>query len=66
MNDTIATVEAPVEALPIPWTLWFAAIVSVVLAYLLVSENGALLAENWVYLHELAHDGRHVLGVPCH
>jgi hypothetical protein len=33
----------------------------------LLQENGLLLnAQAAHYLHELTHDGRHALGVPCH
>jgi hypothetical protein len=41
--------------------------------YAVLFDNGALLvpllgeaAKTQNYLHELFHDGRHVLGVPCH
>lgn len=41
--------------------------------YAVLFDNGALLlpllgeaAQTKNYLHELFHDGRHVLGVPCH
>jgi hypothetical protein len=26
----------------------------------------ARVADSGIYLHELFHDGRHLLGVPCH
>jgi hypothetical protein len=32
----------------------------------LVSPYAAQLAGAAEYVHELAHDGRHLLGVPCH
>jgi cobalt transporter subunit CbtB len=35
--------------------------------YFLVQENGALLSASQAeFLHELTHDARHALGVPCH
>jgi hypothetical protein len=35
--------------------------------YLLLQENGALLtADQAMYIHEVTHDARHALGVPCH
>jgi hypothetical protein len=41
--------------------------------FVLLSASGALLAPllgqaagPFDYLHEFAHDGRHLLGVPCH
>ena len=35
------------------------------LAYLVVFDQGAV-SQSGMYLHELMHDGRHLLGVPCH
>ena len=34
-------------------------------AYLVAFDQGAL-SQSGMYLHELMHDGRHLLGVPCH
>jgi len=46
------------------WALFALALFSL---YFLVQENGALLtASQAEYLHELTHDARHALGVPCH
>ena len=35
------------------------------LAYLVTFDQGAV-SQSGTYLHELMHDGRHLLGVPCH
>ncbi|GGQ60127.1 CbtB domain-containing protein [Couchioplanes azureus] len=35
------------------------------LAYLVAFDQGAV-SQNGAFLHELMHDGRHLLGVPCH
>ena len=35
------------------------------LAYLVAFDQGAV-SQSGMYLHELMHDGRHLLGVPCH
>jgi hypothetical protein len=35
------------------------------LAYLVTFDQGAV-SRSGMYLHELMHDGRHLLGVPCH
>ncbi len=35
------------------------------LAYLVAFDQGAV-SRSGMYLHELMHDGRHLLGVPCH
>ncbi|GLY02864.1 MULTISPECIES: CbtB domain-containing protein [Actinoplanes] len=39
--------------------------VMLLLAYLVAFDQGAL-SQGGMYLHELMHDGRHLLGVPCH
>ncbi|WP_306214387.1 CbtB domain-containing protein [Actinoplanes sp. RD1] len=35
------------------------------MAYLVAFDQGAL-SRSGMFLHELMHDGRHLLGVPCH
>lgn len=50
----------------VPAVAWAAVVVGFVVIYLMLQENGALLASSWETLHELFHDGRHALGVPCH
>ncbi len=35
------------------------------LAYLVAFDQGAV-SRSGMFLHELMHDGRHLLGVPCH
>lgn len=56
------TVAAPAISLPI-------ALLTVgllmVLAYLVTFDQGGL-SRSGMFLHELMHDGRHLLGVPCH
>ncbi|TDW80987.1 CbtB domain-containing protein [Kribbella sp. VKM Ac-2566] len=39
--------------------------VMLLLAYLVGFDRGAV-SRSGMYLHELMHDGRHLLGVPCH
>ncbi|GGK66946.1 hypothetical protein Ppa06_23600 [Planomonospora parontospora subsp. parontospora] len=54
---------------PISWaslTRWLLAVpVLLLLAYLVAFDQGAI-SQAGNYLHELMHDGRHLLGVPCH
>ena len=48
--------------------LWLALAVSaglLLLAYLVAFDQGAV-SQSGMLLHELMHDGRHLLGVPCH
>ncbi|WP_113701305.1 CbtB domain-containing protein [Nonomuraea lactucae] len=47
-----------------PW-LMLGVPVLLFIAYLVLMDNGAV-SQAGTYLHELMHDGRHLLGVPCH
>jgi hypothetical protein len=62
------SVAAP-AAIPLaeiaPWAI-FAAIVALILLYFVSTEQGALALFKGMYVHEFVHDGRHLLGFPCH
>jgi hypothetical protein len=62
LENTTTTVER--IALP-AWT-WLVLALAVASVYALTMENGAALQSGATFLHELFHDGRHFLGVPCH
>ena len=47
------------------WTALAVATGLLLLAYLVAFDQGAV-SQGGMYLHELMHDGRHLLGVPCH
>jgi hypothetical protein len=56
-----------------PLWSWLLAALLLVMLFALLSESGGLLApvlghaaRATDYLHEFAHDGRYLLGVPCH
>ena len=55
------------SAVPFPHLrLWLLAVpVLLLVAYLVLMDNGAV-SQTGTLLHELMHDGRHLLGVPCH
>ncbi len=54
-------------AVRIPTWAWAVLAMALFSLYFLVQENGALLTSSQsAYLHELTHDARHALGVPCH
>ncbi|GAA2892059.1 MULTISPECIES: CbtB domain-containing protein [Nonomuraea] len=57
----------PSAAIPFPrLRLWLPAVpVLLLVAYLVLMDNGAV-SQTGAFLHELMHDGRHLLGVPCH
>ncbi|MGH3871412.1 MAG: CbtB domain-containing protein [Pseudonocardiaceae bacterium] len=49
----------------LPWAI-FVGILSLLLLYLVGTEQGATTIISGQYVHEFVHDGRHLLGVPCH
>jgi cobalt transporter subunit CbtB len=62
MNDTLALEPIPLRSLA-PWTA-IAALLLLQL-YLIGLDQGAV-SQAGDLLHELAHDGRHLLAFPCH
>ena len=61
MNDQLA-----LEPIRVPLWAWFVATLALALVYLLAMDNGAVLAEGAGRVHELFHDARHFVAVPCH
>lgn len=58
------TAPAPLR---VPLWAWAMAVLALFALYVLLQENGHLLtAQQAMYLHEVTHDARHALGVPCH
>lgn len=58
--------SSALEPIRVPaWAVLVAA-VAVFAAYLLALDNGAVLAQAGETVHELFHDARHFVGVPCH
>jgi hypothetical protein len=55
-----------IERIAVPVWAWLVAALALVSVYALTMENGATLQAGATFLHELFHDGRHLLGVPCH
>ena len=49
----------------LPWAI-FATVLGLVLIYFVGAEQGATALISGEYVHELVHDGRHLLGFPCH
>lgn len=66
-NSLPGTVEIP--AIPIreilPWAI-FGLILAVVAIYFVGAEQGATALFSGTTIHEFVHDGRHLLGFPCH
>ncbi len=61
MDDVLVVERAHVPA----WAL-FATTAAALAISVLMLENGALLGAHAEQLHELFHDARHFVGVPCH
>lgn len=58
--------QAVVESLRVPVWAYVAAALAMFALYLLTMENGAVFATGAETVHELFHDARHFVGVPCH
>ncbi|MFJ4919364.1 CbtB-domain containing protein [Streptomyces sp. NPDC088725] len=48
-----------------PWAVFFG-ILMLVLLYFVGAEQGAISVISGENVHEWVHDGRHLLGFPCH
>lgn len=48
-----------------PWALFFGLLATLVL-FFISSDQGALSLVSGTAIHEFVHDGRHLLGYPCH
>jgi hypothetical protein len=69
MTDaTFATPARPVS-IPIrealPWVV-LAGLLLILAIYFVGAEEGATSIVKGMYVHEFVHDGRHLLGFPCH
>ncbi|MBW0001811.1 MAG: CbtB-domain containing protein [Verrucomicrobia bacterium] len=70
MSDTVLNPTATAEPVPIPvgellpWLI-FAAVLLLAI-YFVGVEEGATAIFPGMYVHEFVHDGRHLLGFPCH
>lgn len=65
-----ASVPAPIPLrIPVreilPYAI-FAGVLLLLVLYFVGAEQGALSVFSGTYVHELVHDGRHLLGFPCH
>ena len=57
-------VRIPLRAV-LPWML-FMGVFGLLLLYFVGAEQGATSIISGHYVHEFVHDGRHLLGFPCH
>lgn len=49
----------------LPWAV-FGALIAAIFLYFVSTEQGAFALFDGLYVHEFVHDGRHLLGFPCH
>jgi len=49
----------------VPWAV-FGVLLALIFLYFVSTEQGALSLFHGMYIHEFVHDGRHLLGFPCH
>jgi Probable cobalt transporter subunit (CbtB) len=54
----------PLRAL-LPWIV-FGGLLALLAIYFVGVEEGATSLISGMYVHEFVHDGRHLLGFPCH
>lgn len=69
MTDITLTPDALPQPIPVrellPW-LVFATLLAVIAIYFVGAEQGATSLVSGTWVHEFVHDGRHMLGFPCH
>jgi hypothetical protein len=59
----------PTPAIPLrdiaPWAV-LGVLIAAIFLYFVSTEQGAFAVFQGKYVHEYVHDGRHLLGFPCH
>ena len=68
---TTATLAPALPVATIPLREWFpwailAGLILLLAIYFVGAEQGATSLISGKYVHEFVHDGRHLLGFPCH
>ncbi|HEX7854385.1 MAG TPA: CbtB-domain containing protein [Sphingobium sp.] len=67
-DDTFIPVRGnssiPLEEI-LPWAV-FGLLIAMIFLYFVSTEQGAFAIFKGMYVHEFVHDGRHLLGFPCH
>lgn len=71
MSTLVATPDSDLSlpTLPLseilPWAI-FGGLLMLLAIYFVGAEQGATAVFSGMYVHEFVHDGRHLLGFPCH
>jgi hypothetical protein len=69
MSKVSVAAETRPAAIPVadllPWVI-FGGLLLLLAVYFVGAEQGATSIIRGMYVHEFLHDGRHLLGFPCH
>lgn len=69
MNEVVFQPDAEFTPIPLrellPWAI-FGGLLMLLTLYFVGAEEGATSIVPGMYVHEFVHDGRHLLGFPCH
>ena len=69
MTLTSTALPLPPVAIPVrqvlPWAI-LGGLLALLAIYFVGAEQGATSFISGMYVHEFVHDGRHLLGFPCH
>ncbi|NRQ48655.1 CbtB domain-containing protein [Aeromicrobium stalagmiti] len=69
MSQVTATPEVEIPAIPVaqlaPWAA-FVFLVAAIVLFFISADQGAVSIPSGTAIHEWVHDGRHLLGFPCH
>ncbi len=69
MTSTTFAPSFPVATIPsrelLPWAI-FVGLILLLAIYFVGAEQGATSLISGKYVHKFVHDGRHLLGFPCH
>ena len=63
--QSVRPLHQPAVSARVLWSAAGVVTALLTLTYLVAFDQGAL-SQSGMYMHELMHDGRHLLGVPCH
>jgi hypothetical protein len=64
LSPTVRPRAIPVAEI-LPWAV-FGGLLCLLALYFVGAEQGATAIFSGTYVHEFVHDGRHLLGFPCH
>jgi putative cobalt transporter subunit CbtB len=68
-QSTVAAPTVEIPSIPLaeiaPWALFFGLLATLVL-FFISADQGAISLPAGTAIHEWVHDGRHLLGYPCH